>query len=410
MASIEKKVINAILARIRKRRRVFTATRDGEPEIQPLGALASVKLREAQLSDFDAVAELKRRWGLKPDSFENWERLWGRNPVLDQTQAERPIGWVLESADGVVGYLGNISLRYHYGGKTLTVVTSTGLVVAPAYRAVSLSLVAAYYRQKSVDLYLATTVIEAVGKIARAFKSEPLPQRDYDTVLFWVLRPRAFAQAVMQRLDLGAPISHLAGIFAAILIGTNKIVRKRWPRKDATPFVLSEIAVSEIGADFQALWERKLQEGGALLADRSAAVLRWHFEIPGDRGTTRVLCCRENGELAGYAVIRNDRNSTNGLRRSSIGDMLVKGDNPAIFRALLIAAHDYAKRQGNDVLELLGFPHIVRRICAEWNPYLRKYPACPFYYKAADPTLHKALSYETAWYAGPFDGDTTLMP
>ncbi|MGA9393053.1 MAG: hypothetical protein WBV69_21665, partial [Candidatus Sulfotelmatobacter sp.] len=44
-----------------------------------------------------------------------------------------------------------------------------------------------------------------------------------------------------------------------------------------------------------------------------------------------------------------------------------------------------------------------------WNPYVRKYPASPFYYKAADAALHKALSDGNAWYATPFDGDTTLI-
>ena len=40
------------------------------------------------------------------DSLENWKRLWKENPALLHGQIERPIGWVLEAAGVIVGYLG----------------------------------------------------------------------------------------------------------------------------------------------------------------------------------------------------------------------------------------------------------------------------------------------------------------
>src|SRR5207247_10052138 len=135
-------------------------------------AATPVRLREALFSDFSAVTNLQRSCCLAPHSFENWERLWRRNPALGQLQFERPIGWVLEVEGRLVGYLGNISLVYYYGDRALNAVTGCGFAVEPAYRAMSLSLVAAFYRQRSVDLYLTTTAIEAVGKIARALQSD----------------------------------------------------------------------------------------------------------------------------------------------------------------------------------------------------------------------------------------------
>jgi hypothetical protein len=410
MASVEERVVDAILKMIRARRRAPSPSSGDLPSDQPPPPPhASAKLREATFTDFEAVNELKRRWGLIPDSLENWERLWRHNPALGQMQFEPAIGWVLEVEAKVVGYLGNISLLYRYGGRTLTAVTSSGLVVEPAFRSVSLSLIAAFYRQKPVDLYLTSTAIEAVGKIARAFKSNPLPQKDYESVLFWVLQPYPFARAVVKKLSLGSSLSHLSGMLGSLAVGTDKILRRRWPRWSSTSLTVTEISVKEIGDDFQALWIETLSEGHRLHADRSPAVLRWHFEIPGDRGTTRVLCCYEKGELSGYAVVR-DSNQSNALRRSIIADMLVRQDDPQIVATLLVAAYDHAKHAGSHILEVLGFPDSIRRVCSQWNPYVRKYPACPFYYKAADPMLHKALSESMAWYASPFDGDTTLMP
>jgi hypothetical protein len=390
-------------------RRTASAVPPGDFPVPSSAAIAPAKLREARVSDFHAVAQLKQRWGLNPDSLENWERLWRQNPALAQSRLERPIGWVLEADGAVVGYLGNISLLYRYGDKTLAAATAHGLVVDPPYRAVGLTLVAAFFRQKSVDLYISTTAIEAVGKIALAFKSSPLPQPDYDTALFWVLRPYGFAHGLLKKLKLGSALSQIGSALTALSVGTDKILRRRWVRQSSTGFTVREISVNDIGDDFQDLWAAKQDEGRRLLADRSPATLRWHFEIPGDRGSARVLCCYKQAELVGYTVVRSDTNQETGLRTSIIADLVAKQDDPEVVRVLWAAAYDTAKHAGSHILEVLGFPPSIRQVGLKWHPYRRKYPACPFFYKATDPLLHKALSDGAAWYASPFDGDATLI-
>jgi hypothetical protein len=408
MASVEQKIAAAILTAIRTRRKSSPA-QPGDLPVQPSGPVAPARLREAQFADFDGVAELKQRGGLNADSFENWERLWRHNPALAQSEVERPIGWVLEAGGAIVGYLGNISLLYRLGDRTLTAVTAHGLVVDTPYRLMALSLVAAFFRQKSVDLFVSTSAIEAVGKIALAFKSSPLPQPDYHTALFWVLQPYPFAQSLMKKLKLGPALSQIGSVTASLAVGTDSLLRRRWPRRSSSSFIVREINLRDIGDEFQALWSAKLSEGERLFADRSLAALRWHFEIPGDRGYARILCCYEAGQLVGYAVVRSDKNDETGLRTALIADMLARKDDPRVVSALWAAAYDHAKRAGSHVLEVLGLPAEIRRVGSAWNPYHRKYPACPFYYKAADPELHEALSEGMAWYASPFDGDATLI-
>ena len=104
----------------------------------------------------------------------------------------------------------------------------------------------------------------------------------------------------------------------------------------------------------------------------------------------------------------NDRSEVNELRTSIVADMLARQDDPAIIRDLWAAAYEHAKRVGSDILEVSGFPHSVREVISQWKPYLIKFSGSPFYYRAADPILHKTLSDGIAWYATPFDGDTTL--
>jgi len=407
MVPVQEKITAAILTLIRKRRKSLTPP-EGDPQFLQSGAPAPTKLREAVFSDFKAVAGLKQRWGLHADSFENWERLWRHNPALAKLQSQRPIGWVLEAEGAVVGYLGNISLQYRYGERTLTAVTSHGLVAEPPYRVAVVRLVAAFYRQRPVDLYLTTTAIAEVGRIAKAFKSDALPQADYETVLFWVLQPSSFGEEMMEKLGLKRNLARVGGAATSLAVGVDKFLRRRRPSHHSTGLTVSKVAVREIGDDFQSLWLERVNERPRLFADRSSAVLRWHYDIPGDRGSTRVLCCRKNGELLGYAVIRHDP-QPNGLQKSLIADILAKQDDPEVLRALLIAAYEDARSTSSYILEVLGLPANIRSLILQWNPYLRKYPACPFYYKAADPALHKELSDAKAWYATPFDGDTTLI-
>lgn len=407
MASIEQRFISAILTMIRARRQAPSAP--ANLQVHSSAGLAPARIREASFSDFNAVSKLKQRWGMNADSLENWQRLWRRNPALLQKPCHRPIGWVLEADGSIVGYLGNISLLCRYGDRTLTAVTSHGLVVDLPYRAVGLSLTAAFFRQKSVDLFLCTSAIESVGKMALAFKSASLPQPEYDTVLFWVLQPYPFAQALMKKLELGPAPSRVGGILAALAVGTDKILRRRWPGRSATHFALSEISAEEIGDEFGTLGLEKVNGSPRLVADRSPVALRWHFEIPGDRGCARVLCCRRNDELVGYAVVRSDTDEHSGLRSSMIADMVARQDNPEIVAALWVAAYEQAKYAGSHILEVVGFPPSIRNACSRWNPYHRRYPASPFFYKAADPVLHKTLADSTAWYACPFDGDATLI-
>jgi hypothetical protein len=407
MPPLQDKIAGAILTVIRRRRTERASA--GSDHVHQTRAIAPAKVREARFSDFEAVSALKQRWGMDADSLENWERLWHGNPALLCGEVKRPIGWVLEADGALVGYMGNISLQCWYGEKMLAAVASHGLVVDTPYRAMSLTLVAPFYRQKSVDLYLSTTAIEAVGKMSRAFKCSPLPQAECDSVFFWVLQSYPFARTLMKKLDLGSASAWIGSVLTAIAVDADRFLRRRRPRRSDGPFTITEIAPKDIGDDFQSLWAAKLGEGSRLLADRSPAALRWHFEIPGDLGCARVLCCQENGKLVGYAVIRTDTDQETGLRKSIIADTLVRQDEPEIVRALWAAAYEHAKHAGSDVLEVMGFPPALRKVCPEWNPYVRKYPACPYYYKSADPELHAVLADGAAWYATPFDGDTTLI-
>ena len=169
---------------------------------------------------------------------------------------------------------------------------------------------------------------------------------------------------------------------------------------------MTEIGVSEIDESFQDLWIEKVNAGSRLLVERSPATLRWHFEIPGDRGSTRVLCCSENGELRGYAVIRNDiPDETSGLRKSIIADMLVK-KTLQFFAALLVAAYSHAKQAGTTFLRCWVFRNPCGTFASN-GVRTRENMCVPFTTKRRTRCCIYTLE-GGAWYASPFDGDTAL--
>jgi hypothetical protein len=379
------------------------------PEATAESAPLSVTQREVQFSDFESVAALKERWGLGKDTWENWCRLWRYNPAMAVAKSQLSMGWVLETKRGIVGYQGSIPLLYRFGGRTLVAATGTSLVVEPAYRARSIGLLSSLYRQPGVELVLITSAIPSVGQVSKALRAQALPQPDYDTVLFWVLDPREFANAVAKRLGFEGATAAAATLFGSLVLRTEMRSRRRRLRS-VPQLTVTEIPVKDIGDEFQALWQRKISEKPRLMADRSPHCLRWHFTIPGSPSTTAVLCCHRLGRLMGYAIVRHMIDRGTGKRTCLLADILVEQDDPRVIASLLEAAYANAVTSGDLVFEVVGLPRNVRQIFMSGNPYHRKYPAPPFFYKVKDQGLAQALADENGWYASPFDGDTTLAP
>jgi hypothetical protein len=367
------------------------------------------KQREVRSSDFESVARLKERGGLPKDTAENWCRLWQQNPAMAVATSPLSAGWVLETAQEIVGYQGSIPLLYQFGDRTLVAATGTGLVIEPAYRARSIGLLASFYRQRGVDLFLMTTAIASVTKQSTALQARVLPQRDYDKVLFWVLDIHQFTKALATKFLRSGMAS--VGTF----LGSSVLRADTWLRRIPRPllknkFRVTEIEVEDIGDEFQALWRRKLTEPPRLLADRSPASLRWHFTIPGNTSTAAVLCCHRFERLVGYAIVQHTMDRETCMRRSMLADILVEQDDISVTEALLAAAYSNAVASGACLFEVVGLPGSIRRILMRWNPYVRTYQNNPFVYRTANETLARTLADENAWYAGPLDGDTTLIP
>ncbi len=392
MPTIGQKSVSVLLKVMRARR---SSSNGDAPAtaVSRKNAVTKVKQRELRSNDFEAVARLRDVAGLSPDSLDNWDRLWRNSPAVRFAKSPLPMGWVLEDDGKIVGYLASIPLLYHFGDQPLLAAAASGFVVENAYKTFSKDLVAAFYGQPNIDLFLSTT-LPSVGRFAKAFQVETLPQQNYSTVLFWVLDARHFADAVVWHLGVNGRLRTLGGMLGSLALRADTKARRRRPRRASRKFQISEIPVSDIGDD---------------LADRNPAILRWHFTLPGSRKDTNVLRCESQGRLVGYAILRRETDPP-GLRRCNLGDILVEADDPEIAASLVARGYQLALDHGCHTFEVLGYPTFVRQVFQQGKPYSRDYPACPYFFKASDRSLHRALTNGASWYASPLDGDTTLMP
>jgi hypothetical protein len=348
--------------------------------------------------------------GQGPDSRRNWNRLWRDNPAVTNANGASCIGWTLEASGELVGFLGSIPLLYEFEGRTLNAAATCRLAVRPAYRGFTHLLIASYFRQKNVDLFLNTTATVSVGKIMLALKATPPPATRVRDGLVLGLGCAPFHQG--RAPENGSPSEPGSRRGCRCLPGLARdiAVRGRTPKSKSGRFTLLEHSIAEIGEDFARFWSDNSAETAPLMAKRTPAIMRWHFEPPMSERRSVVISCYSGTVLRGYAIVLHDATSKDGIKRSAIADLMVKGRDAEIVGQLLSAAHKCARNAGSHSLEVMGFPRGIRQILMRWKPCWRKYPACPFYFKARDRALQERLADENAWYACPFDGDSTIWP
>jgi hypothetical protein len=406
----EGKIAAAVLRRIRGQKAASSRGVQSSSALNATASRRSVAIREAQFSDFNGVQDLTLRLGQGPDSEENWKRLWVSNPAISEAKAPSRIGWVLQESDKIVGFLGSIPLLYEFEGRTLLAAATCRLAVDQAYRSQTHLLVASFFRQKGFDLFVNSTATESAGKMMKASKAAEIPQKDYGTVLFWVLDTKSFATAVFHKMEAGSVFTIAGSVLGSLALKGDIALRRRLPGRSSGSYSVVQMDVNEMGSEFEELWSEKSREASHLIAKRTPEIMRWHLIPPQNRRPAKVLACKSGGCLAGYIIVRQDPIELSGLRRSLVADLIVKNDDEGAIGALFSAACDYSKSAGSHVLDVMGFPGNIRQILTKWKPYVRKYPACPFFYKATDRELYQKLADEAVWYATPFDGDATLWP
>jgi hypothetical protein len=375
----------------------------------------SLKLREARFEDYSSVVALESKFHLVPKTYEDWTHLWLDNPGLDNPGLDNaacretfPMGWVLQNDDGaVVGYLGNIPLSYEFEGARLLAATTRSWVVDTSYRTHALLLLATYFKQPNVDLFLNTTVNAQAAQAFGTFQGLPVPAGAWDRSLFWITHHRGFTESYLRKSGtaMARPLSYplSAGLFLRDQFAGRRLVKNGSKTR--------VVACARFDERFDAFWAAlRKKKFNLLLAVRTREALEWHFKFALLQNAAWIYTVEDSSGLLAYSVFVRQDNPETGLTRVRLADFqcLEKGTASAQLTAMLHAASDRCRQESIHMLELIGLSPELERAIEGTCPHRRQLPNWMYFYKANGRFLEDRLKSAEVWEPSLLDGDSTL--
>lgn len=254
------------------------------PALRPVSARSGPpRLRPVRPDDWRALNAL-HSWAWFPERSEaGWRWLLGMSGPCP--------GWVLEDADGVCGFLGNLVQTYVRDGLPARAATGYSLIVLPRARGGSRQLLDAFQAQPDV---FAVSILNGNRRSAAIYRREGLaafPPGWADVKIVWPLRPFTIA-AERVAWKVAGPrrpdreLFNLDPCPRRIHLGDPRIVALH-PATD--------------GPLLDRYWAALAARGG-VLADRSAATLMNRFGDPDRTGDPVLLGWREGERLTATAL------------------------------------------------------------------------------------------------------------
>jgi hypothetical protein len=349
---------------------------------------------------------LASRFDLHIESYPAWTHLFSKNPAYRASQGRIPIGWVLDVDGSIAGYLGNIPLSYHLEGRTYLAATTRAWVVDTPYRSYSPLLLATYFQQRNVDLFLSTTVNSQSEAAYSSFQSSRVPVGAWDRTLFWITNYRGFIASYLRKSasSLAQPLSYS---LSAGLYLRDQIKRSRLP-KDNGILVLAATSFDE---RFQKFWERlREQKSKTLIADRSQEALDWHFKFALQQNSAWIYTAEGTSGLIAYAVFLRHDFPQVGLTRMRLADFqcVVPENSLKILTTMLATAADRCRRESIHMFELVGVTPALEHRLRSSSPHSRQLGSWLSYYKVNNASLAGVLKSADVWEPSLFDGDSSL--
>ncbi len=307
------------------------------------------QLRELLPQDHAAVMALFQRHGWPVRSRAGWAWALFDSPARRDLKAAP--GWVLESAGQVVGFLGNLPMRYHRQGQAVWGATCTSYLVDEAHRRCSTSLLRAFATQKGVGFVHSATANEYSAPIYRLFKFAPSADPLTNQRLRWVANDSALIQHGLAAL--GVPGLALVGTITGPLLrlarqasGLAAAPRAR------SGFSAHAVTAGQMGHSWDT-WAQQLHAASPLCVDRSAQTLSWRLTDPdGSSDMALFALVGPDGQQRGMAQLRVLPRNTGQTPKAELMDWaLLPGTDHAAAATLLQACLGWAESRRAAVLD-----------------------------------------------------------
>lgn len=338
-------------------------------------------LRAVLPADWQALNEL-HRWAWFPERSEGgWE--WVHR--LGQGYP----GWVLEDADGVCGYLGNIRQDYALLDARLVGATGYSLIVLPRAAGGSRLLLEAFRGQPGV---FATSIFNSNARAAPIYAREgfaAFPDDWADAKIVWPLAPMTILSERIAR----SLYRHRRPSRELFHGSRGSPPMPRAARLSALDPWTDAAAINRFCAD--------LRNGGALIADRSARALQDRFSDPDRAEPPMLYGWREGERLSAIALGQLGKMSECEAPILDIIDLAwLEPDGAAAATALLVQLKLQGRRAGASRMRL-SLLNSATAAVARTVPggMVRRRHVHGHAILVADPGL------EPLWRPTPYDGD-----
>lgn len=368
-----------------------------------------MRIRELSLNDYEQIRLLLIRNGLLPPNKHLWESLWKENPGnLDDKKGKNwPMGWVLENDDdSIVGNLWNILMIYEFKGKKLIAAISSSWAVDKSHRAYSIPLHEIFFRQKNVDIFIATTANNTAGRVLEAaFKAKKIPFNSDNEVLFWITNYHNFVKSFMVKKNI--PLKILS---YPISLGLKVVDSIRHNRQIVRNKTIKIKEYSCFDQRFDVFWQKlKNKNQGRLLCFRNRQWLEWHYKAYKNTDKLSIFCVEKEGEITAYGILRRTDNPKINLTRMKLVDLQTIDNNEIAIEEIIKSCIEKCKREKISVFEIIGYNLKKRNIIKRYNPLKRKLQSWPFFYKVNNKELDLELENSNVWDICEYDGDASLM-
>jgi hypothetical protein len=363
-------------------------------------------IRKAEFQDERLVNELCHRNGLTGEiSNEAWNWIWKDNSFYKDTW---PIGWVIESNQIIVGYIGNIPRAYIFKGQTFIAGVARAFAVDIEYRRHSLKLISKFLQQKDADLLIFSSANNLSSTIYKAIKAKPIPQNDYNNDLFWVVSASKFIYSLLRKKILSNKLAFLIAKVISPIFLIESLMLNRWKKSFNYDFKISKL--NTVIDEIDKFWHKvKILKSEKLLSFRDKKSILWQFDNESSKKKNPVIITAyKNKVLVGYLILSHIKSNNSGFNKMVINDLIVQGNMPDLILGLVKEAFLHAKKNNVDLLQITGFPDDIRNELKLFKPYRRKYSFSRFWYYVVNKNLEEPLKKKSIWYASIFDGDSSI--
>ena len=319
-----------------------------------------INIREVSEGDLDSLSDyLPAQPPFLNTTKDTWIRRfrtwWDLNPAYN-TQC--PMGWIVVSGTQILGFIGNVPLKYCVYGEEQTAAAAVAWYVDPEVRGFfSLRLFSEYLNQTNVAVFLFNSDSKELIRLVEKFGFQEYILPIYQKKYFHILDRRKIfpllkKMRIIKKID---DFTILINMSVSIMQFFQEFITG--PRRT----LINQLQAEEYSSSLCSLCDdsfSRIQISSTARCDivmsRSQKTLNWIYFSPIPPSKRIVIQCKHRREdiLAGYMVFDIHRQNSSDVVVMKQMDICIQSNYPDAIRSIVQCAINVAKTNNVSLLEM----------------------------------------------------------